>query len=343
MIFCSYVQNLLIVILEKGIRITMNFTVTSSPHIRGNNRTKRIMLDVLIALLPTVVMSVVCFGVRAILIEAVCIGAALVGEWLWRQMTKQHNTLMDGSAIVTGLLLAFTLPVSVPWWVAAIGSLFAVIVVKGMCGGLGQNMFNPALAARAFLLAVWPVHITRFVASEYKMNISMAADAVSSPTPLHEMQMQTLPDSSLPEMLIGSVGGCIGEVSALALLLGGVYLIFRKVISPRIPLAYIGSVAALTLVFSKGDSPVLWMVYSLLEGGVLLGAIFMATDYATSPVNPKGQIFYGIGAGILTVFFRYTGLFPEGVTYAILLMNAAVWLIDQKTAPRRFGWKKGAA
>lgn len=321
----------------------MNFTVTSSPHIRGNNRTKRIMLDVLIALLPTVVMSVVCFGVRAILIEAVCIGAALVGEWLWRQMTKQHNTLMDGSAIVTGLLLAFTLPVSVPWWVAAIGSLFAVIVVKGMCGGLGQNMFNPALAARAFLLAVWPVHITRFVASEYKMTISMAADAVSSPTPLHEMQMQTLPDSSLPEMLIGSVGGCIGEVSALALLLGGVYLIFRKVISPRIPLAYIGSVAALTLVFSKGDSPVLWMVYSLLEGGVLLGAIFMATDYATSPVNPKGQIFYGIGAGILTVFFRYTGLFPEGVTYAILLMNAAVWLIDQKTAPRRFGWKKGAA
>lgn len=321
----------------------MNFTVTSSPHIRGNNRTKRIMLDVLIALLPTVIMSVVCFGVRAILIEAVCIGAALVGEWLWRQMTKQHNTLMDGSAIVTGLLLAFTLPVSVPWWVAAIGSLFAVIVVKGMCGGLGQNMFNPALAARAFLLAVWPVHITRFVASGSSMTISMTADVVSSPTPLHEMQMQALPHSSLLEMLIGSVGGCIGEVSALALLAGGVYLVVRKVISPRIPLAYIGSVAVLTLIFSKGDSSVLWMIYSLLEGGVLLGAIFMATDYATSPVNPKGQIFYGIGAGILTVFFRYTGLFPEGVTYAILLMNAAVWLIDQKMPPRRFGWKKGAA
>lgn len=321
----------------------MNFTVTSSPHIRGNNRTKRIMLDVLIALLPTVIMSVVCFGVRAILIEAVCIGAALVGEWLWRQMTKQHNTLMDGSAIVTGLLLAFTLPVSVPWWVAAIGSLFAVIVVKGMCGGLGQNMFNPALAARAFLLAVWPVHITRFVASGSSMTISMTADVVSSPTPLHEMQMQALPHSSLLEMLIGSVGGCIGEVSALALLAGGVYLVVRKVISPRIPLAYIGSVAVLTLIFSKGDNSVLWMIYSLLEGGVLLGAIFMATDYATSPVNPKGQIFYGIGAGILTVFFRYTGLFPEGVTYAILLMNAAVWLIDQKMPPRRFGWKKGAA
>lgn len=317
-------------------------SVTSSPHIRGNDTTSRIMKDVLIALIPAVVMSVIIFGTRALFIELVCMISAVAAEIIWRMLTRQHRTIFDFSAMVTGLLLALTLPVSVPYWLAALGSVFAIVFVKGMCGGLGKNMFNPALAARAFILLIAPVHVTRFVTAGTKMTFSLVTDAVSSPTPLHEMQMQTVPDIPLMDMFLGNIGGCIGEVSAAALLLGGIYLIVRKVISPRIPLAYLGSVAVLTLVFSKGDDPFMWMIYSLLGGGVLLGAIFMATDYSSSPVNPKGQIIYGVGAGALTVFFRYTGLFPEGVTYAILIMNAAAWLLDQKTAPRRFGIKKGA-
>lgn len=320
----------------------MKFNVTSSPHIQGNHRTSRIMTDVLIALLPAVVMSVVRFGVRALMIEILCVISAMLGEALWLFLSKQPGTVKNGSAAVTGLLLAFTLPVSVPYWLAVIGSLFAVIAVKGMGGGLGQNLFNPALAARAFLLLIWPVYVTRFVETGTNPFPASSLDAVSAATPLHEMQMQTLPGASLLDMFFGNVGGCIGEVSAIALLVGAAYLLVRKVISPGIPLAYLGSVAILTLVFSKGNDPILWMTYNLLGGGVILGAFFMATDYATSPVTPMGQIIYGIGAGILTVVFRYTGLFPEGVTYAILLMNAATWLIDQHTAPRRFGTKKGA-
>lgn len=321
----------------------MRFVVTSSPHIRGKNHTSRIMLDVLIALVPAVVMSVVYFGIRAAVLELICVGSAILGEWIWLYFTKQPDSIKNGSAAVTGLLLAFTLPVSVPYWLAAVGSLFAVIVVKGMCGGLGQNLFNPALAARAFLLLIWPVYVTRFPEVGAQSVFAPAIDTVSTATPLHEMQMQALPTTSLTDMCFGNVGGCIGEVSAVALLIGAAYLLARKVISPRIPAAFLGSFAVLTFLFSKGDSPILWTLYNLFGGGVILGAFFMATDYATSPVTPKGQIIYGTGAGVLTVFFRYTGLFPEGVTYAILLMNAAVWLIDRYTPPRRFGIKKGAA
>lgn len=320
----------------------MKLTVTSAPHIRGSNNTSYIMRDVIIALLPTVIMSVVFFGIRALLLEVFCAITAVIIEWFWKILTKKENTITDGSAAVTGILLALTLPVSVPYWIAAIGSIFAVIAVKGMSGGLGQNVFNPALAARAFLLAVWPVYLTRFTAAGTKMSFILETDAIAAATPLHEMQIPAIPEVSIWDMFIGNIGGCIGEVSTLALLLGGIYLVVRKVISPRIPLSYLGSVAVLTLIFSKGENPIMWMLYSLLGGGVVLGAIFMATDYATSPVTPKGQIIYGIGAGVLTVFFRNNGLFPEGVTYAILLMNAVTWLIDQKTAPRRFGEKKGA-
>ena len=321
----------------------MNLVVTSSPHIRGKNHTGRIMLDVLIALVPAAVMSVVYFGIRAAMLEFVCVIAAVLGEWFWQIVTKQPVMIKNGSAAVTGLLLAFTLPVSVPCWIAALGSLFAVIVVKGMSGGLGRNMFNPALAARAFLLLIWPVYVTRFISPAAKFSFASTLDAVSAATPLHEMQMQILPSYSLVDMFLGNTGGCIGEVSAFALLIGAAYLLMRKVISIRIPAAFLGSIAVLTFFLNKGNSPVLWMLYNLLGGGVILGAFFMATDYVTSPVTPKGQIIFGIGAGVLTVVFRYTGLFPEGVTYAILLMNAAAWLIDRYTAPRRFGTKKGAA
>ena len=309
----------------------MKLTVASSPHIRGNFRTNRIMLDVVMALMPALLVGTVVLGVRSLLVTAVCVAAAVGGEWLYSLITRTRNTVVDCSALVTGVLLAMTLPVSVPLWLAAVGGLFATIVVKAFCGGLGQNIFNPALAARALMLLVFPVGMTRYA----------GVDGVTAATPLHHMVMPALPEESVLDMFLGICPGSIGEISALALLLGGAYLVYRKVISLRIPVAYLGAVAVLTLIFHKTDSALNWMLYSLLSGGVMLGAIFMATDYATSPVTPMGQIFYGIGCGALTVFFRYYGLYPEGVTYAILLMNALVWVLDRYTAPRRFGVKKG--
>ena len=313
----------------------MKLTVASSPHIRGNFRTNRIMLDVVLALLPALAVGIWRFGGRALLVTVVSILCAVAAEWLYSLAAKTRNTVVDGSAVVTGLLLAMTLPASVPYWLVAVGAVFAIIVVKTLCGGLGQNIFNPALAARALMMLVYPVGVTRYV--------DLRADAVTGATPLHHMVMPALPGESLLDMFLGNCPGSIGEISALALLAGGAYLVYRKVISPRIPVAYLGTVAVLTLVFSKTGDPVSWMLYSLLSGGVMLGAIFMATDYATSPATAMGQIYYGIGCGVLTVLFRYFGLFPEGVTYAILIMNAFVWTLDRYTAPRRFGTKKGGA
>ncbi len=311
----------------------MKLTCASSPHIRGNFRTNRIMLDVVLALMPALTVGTVVLGIQSLLVVIVSMAAAVLSEWLYCQLTKSRNTLPDCSALVTGLLLAMTLPATTPVWVAAIGSAFAIIVVKCLCGGLGQNIFNPALAARAFLLLVFPAAVTRYSA--------LGVDGVTAATPLHHMVMPSLPEESLLDMFLGNIPGSIGEISTLALLLGGVYLVVRKVISPRIPVAYLGTVAVVTLVFSKTGDPVSWMLYSVMGGGVVLAAIFMATDYATSPVTKWGQIVYGIGCGVLTVVFRYFGLYPEGVTYAILIMNALVWGIDRITPPRRFGEKKG--
>ena len=311
----------------------MKLTVASSPHIRGNFRTNRIMMDVVLALLPALAVGLWKFGFRVVPVTTICIGAAIVSEWLYCLLTKTRNTTVDGSAIVTGILLAMTLPHTVPYWQAALGSVFAIVVVKCLCGGLGQNIFNPALAARAFLLLIYPVGLTRYV----------GVDGVSAATPLHHMVMPALPEESILDMFLGNCPGSIGEISALALLIGLGYLLYRRVISIRIPAAYIGTVAVLTLVFSKTGAPVQWMLYQLFSGGLLLGAIFMATDYATSPATPVGHIIYGVGCGVLTVLFRYFGLFPEGVTYAILIMNAFVWFIDRHTSMRRFGTGKGAA
>ena len=311
----------------------MNLTVASSPHIRGDFRTSRLMLDVVIALIPTLIVGVISLGFRALLVTLISMASAVVAELLFSLIFKKRNTLADCSALVTGMLFALTLPATTPYYVVALGSAFAIFFVKLLCGGLGQNIFNPALAARAFVLMLFPVALTRYA----------EVDGVSSATPLHHMVMPALPEESILDMFLGNCPGSIGELSALALIIGGIYLVVRKVISPRIPLAYIGTVALLTLVFSKTEAPVAWMLYSLFSGGLMLGAIFMATDYATSPVTAKGQIVYGIGCGVLTVIFRYFGLFPEGVTYAILLMNACVWVIDRYTAPRRFGVKGGKA
>ena len=309
----------------------MKLTVASSPHIRGNFRTNRIMADVMLALTPALAVGVARFGMDALILTLVCMASAVAAEWVYGKLTRSRNTTVDGSALVTGLLLALTLPHTCPLWLGAAGSIFAIIFVKCLCGGLGQNIFNPALAARAAMMVVYPVGLTRYA----------EVDGVSSATPLHHMVMPALPEETVMEMFLGICPGSIGEISALALIVGGVYLLWRKVISARIPVSYLGTVALLTLVFSKTDAPVMWMLYSLCSGGVMLGAIFMATDYATSPATPMGQIVYGIGCGALTVFFRYFGLFPEGVTYAILLMNAFVWFIDRLTPIRRFGTVKG--
>ncbi len=311
----------------------MKLTVASSPHIRGNFRTNRIMLDVVIALMPALIVGIWMLGFRALVVTFVSIAAAVASEWFYAKLTQTRNTVVDGSAVVTGLLLAMTLPHTVPYWQAALGSVFAIVLVKCLCGGLGQNIFNPALAARAFLMLIWPVGLTRYA----------GLDGMTAATPLHHMVMPALPEESILDMFLGNCPGSIGEISALALLAGGAYLVYRKVISIRIPAAYLGTVALVTLVFHKTDSPIDWMLYSLFSGGVMLGAIFMATDYATSPATPVGQWIYGVGCGVLTVLFRYYGLFPEGVTYAILMMNAFVWFIDRHTAMRRFGTGKGGA
>ena len=309
----------------------MKLTVASSPHIRGDFKSSRIMFDVMLALVPAMIVGIWMHGFRSLVVTLVSIASCVFLEWLYSVVTKTRNTVVDGSALVTGMLLAMTLPATVPYWLVVVGAAFAIIFVKALCGGLGQNIFNPALSARGFMMLVAPAYMVRFE----------GVDGVTAATPLHHMVMPALPEESILDMFLGNCPGSIGEISALALLVGGAYLVYRKVISVRIPAAYLGSVAVLTLVFAKTDAPVDWMLYSLFSGGLMLGAIFMATDYATSPVTAKGQIIYGIGCGVLTVVFRYFGLFPEGVTYAILLMNALVWIIDRHTAPRRFGVKKG--
>lgn len=310
----------------------MNLTVASSPHIRGDYSTRRIMLDVVLALMPALLVGCVVLGIRALLVAAVSVVCAVATEWLYGALTKK-NTVGDFSAVVTGVLLAMTLPASVPYWLVMVGSIFAILFMKLLCGGLGQNLLNPALAARAFMMLIFPAGLTRYV----------GVDGITAATPMHHMVMPALPSQSLLSMFLGNCPGSIGEISALALLLGGAYLVYRKVISLRIPASYIGTVAVLTLVFHKTDAPLAWMFYQLFSGGLMLGAIFMATDFTTSPATPTGQLVYGVGCGVLTVFFRYYGLFPEGVTYAILIMNLLVWVIDRHTAPRQFGAGKGGA
>ena len=309
----------------------MNLTVTSSPHIRGDFRTSRLMLDVVIALMPALLVGAFRLGFRALAVAAVSMAATVAAEGLYALLTRKRNTLPDCAALVSGMLFAMSLPVTVPYWVVVVGAAFAMIVGKLLCGGLGQNIFNAALSGRAFVMLLWPATITRYP----------GLDGVTAATPLHHMVMPALPSESVLDMFLGNCPGSIGEISALALLAGGVYLVARKVISPRTPLAYIGTVAVLTLIFHKTDNAVAWMLYSLFSGGLMMGAIYMATDYSTSPVTPVGQIVFGIGCGVLTVIFRYFGLFPEGVTYAILLMNGCTWLIDRYTPPRRFGTEKG--
>ena len=321
----------------------MNLTVSSAPHIRSGDTTRRTMLDVLIALIPALIAAVILFGLRALVLTVISAAVCVVVELLYCLVTRRKSTVGDLSAVVTGVLLAFSLPASCPYWVVALGDAFAIIVVKGFIGGLGQNVFNPALGGRALIMLFWPATITRYGTEAVDAFNFGAVDIVSSSTPLQTMARPALPEASLLDMFLGKIGGCIGEVCTLALLIGLVYLLVRRVISWRIPVAYIGSMAVLTLVFYKTDNALTWMLYSIMGGGAMLGAIFMATDYVTSPTLPSAQLVYGIGCGALTVLFRYFGLFPEGVTYAILIMNACAWALDRAVPVKRFGVGKGGA
>ena len=321
----------------------MNLTVSSAPHIRSGDTTRRTMLDVLIALIPALIAAVILFGLRALVLTVISAAVCVVVELLYCLVTRRKSTVGDLSAVVTGVLLAFSLPASCPYWVVAVGDAFAIIVVKGFIGGLGQNVFNPALGGRALIMLFWPATITRYGTEAVDAFNFGAVDIVSSSTPLQTMARPALPEASLLDMFLGKIGGCIGEVCTLALLIGLVYLLVRRVISWRIPVAYIGTMAVLTLVFYKTDNALTWMLYSIMGGGAMLGAIFMATDYVTSPTLPSAQLVYGIGCGALTVLFRYFGLFPEGVTYAILIMNACAWALDKAVPVKRFGVAKGGA
>jgi len=314
-------------------------TVSSSPHIRAAQNTASIMRDVIIALLPAMAVGCVMFGLNALLLICVSVVSCVFFEWGYRKLMKKSNTISDCSAAVTGVLMACCLPPAAPLWLPIIGAFFAIVIVKQLYGGIGKNFVNPALAARAFLFS-WAVLMTTWTAP----NFVYGADVVTSATPMSFLHQGTLPQGiSWQGAFLGTIGGSLGEVSALALLLGGAYLVYRKVISLRIPVSYILTVAVITLVFSRGNDHIQWMLYNVFSGGLMLGAIFMATDYATSPITEKGQIIYGIGCGCITILIRYFGGYPEGVSYAILIMNVCVWLIDRYTLPRRFGVSKEAA
>ena len=315
-------------------------TISSSPHVHSPVTTRTIMRDVLIALLPALIGSVYFFGFRALTVTLVSVAACVFFEWLWNKLRKQHDKTYDLSACVTGVLLAFVCPVTIPYWTIILGAAFAIIVVKMLFGGLGRNFVNPALAGRAFMFS-WPVLMSNWVkvGFENAAGIVSTVDAVTAPTPLASMHQGTYDPAagSILDMFLGNVGGCIGETSALLLLIGFVYLLLRKVITARIPLAYIGTVAVLTFLFPMGNDRLTWMAAHLFGGGLMLGAIFMATDYVTSPVTRLGQVVYGIGCGILTVMIRYFGGYNEGVSYAILVMNCCTVLLDRLGRPTKFG------
>ena len=312
------------------------FLVSSSPHIRSGESTRKIMMDVAIALLPALFAGIWFFGLRALWITVIAVGFAVASEIVMQKIMKRPVTVSDFSAVVTGILIAFNVPATLPLWMVAIGSIFAIVIAKQCFGGVGHNFINPALAARAVLLASWPVDMTNWV--------KPGVDAIATATPLAlikgtEAVNQALPN--LTDLFIGNVGGCIGETSALALLLGGLYLLYRRVINYRIPVVYISTVGILAYVFSGFNLS--YVPFHILAGGLLLGAIFMATDYSTSPMTAKGQIIFAIGCGLLTAVIRFYGGYPEGVSYSILLMNIATPLIDRFTLPRKFGGVKKSA
>ena len=319
-------------------------TISSSPHVHSPVTTPTIMRDVLIALAPAMLGAVYFFGFRALTVTLVSVLACYIFEKLWCKLMKQDDKTYDLSACVTGVLLAFVCPPTIAYWQIVLGALFAIVLVKMLFGGIGRNIVNPALAGRAFMFS-WPVAMSTWVKVGWENQASVFgnADIVTAATPLAAMHQGQMPEATVMDMFLGNVGGCIGETSALLLLIGFVYLLYRKVITARIPLAYIGTVAVLTFLFPMGNDRLSWMAAQLFGGGLMLGAIFMATDYVTSPITKLGQLVYAIGCGALTVLIRYFGGYNEGVSYAILIMNACVVLLDRIGRPVKYGAPKKEA
>ena len=307
-----------------------NFVVPGTPHVRSKESIQSIMRDVIFALVPATAMGIYYFGLKALILIVAAIVSAVFFEWLYEKITKKPVTISDLSAVVTGLLLAMNLPASAPIWVPIVGSAFAIIFAKQLFGGLGQNFINPALAGRAFLLASYPTEMTTWTAPTG----FSGADAVAVATPLSQLKAGEL-TTSLGDLIVGNVGGCIGETCAIALIIGGIYLLYKHVISWKIPVIYIATVFILFAVI--GRHGVRMPLQEIMAGGVMLGGIFMATDYASSPVTPKGQVIFAIGAGLITYLIRTFGGYPEGVSYSILLMNVCVPLIERFTEPTIFG------
>ncbi|MCH5321272.1 MAG: RnfABCDGE type electron transport complex subunit D [Eubacterium sp.] len=306
------------------------YNVSISPHVREKSTTKAIMRDVAIAVLPTLAFGVYHFGLNALFVTLICVATCVISEVLFELISKRPITVFDYSAVVTGLILAINLPPTVSWWIPVIGGVFAIVAVKMLFGGLGQNFMNPALAARCFLLISFTSRMNDF-----------AVDGVSGATPLALLKAGEEPD--LLTLFLGFHNGCIGEVSALAILIGGLYLIVRKVISVRIPLSYILSTLVFVLlinVISGNEVTVTYLAGQLLSGGLLAGAFFMATDYVTSPITARGKVIYGIILGFMTALFRTLGSSAEGVSYAIIIGNLLVPIIEKITVPKPFGSEK---
>ncbi len=315
-------------------------TVSASPHIRSSVDTRSIMLTVIIAMLPALLWSIYLYGIRALLVVAVSTLASVASEFLYQKLMKQRVTVSDLSAVVTGILVGFNLSPLIPLWIAAVGSIFAIVIVKQLFGGIGKNFLNPALAARVFLFIAFSKPMSTFAEPLSKISLfNSNADVIASATPMASLKAGTVPpDINIIQSFIGQTSGCIGEVSCLLLLCGGLVLLVRRVITWHIPVSFIGTVALLTYLFAPRTADAAsFMMFSICSGGLFLGAIFMATDYATCPMTSSGKLIYGVGCGAITVFIRFFAGFNEGVSFAILIMNLLVWYIDKLTRPRPFG------
>jgi len=324
-------------------------TVSTSPHIRSGETTRTIMTDVIIALSPVLVWSVYIFGFRALTLTLVSVISCVLFEFLFQKIMKKQVTVKDRSAVVTGILLAFNLPVNTPLWAPVIGAAFAIIIVKQLFGGIGKNIVNPAIAARVFMSLSFS-----FMGEFHRLfddsgaavaklpALGINVDAVAGPTPLYHLKdlvERGWPKEETFDMFLGQQGGCIGEVSALLIIAGGIYLMWRKIITWHTPVSFIAVVALVTFFFPQGtsDNGLNFALAQILSGGLFLGAVFMATDYSTSPITKTGKLIFGAGCGLITVFIRYFGAYPEGVSYSIMIMNLFVWYIDKATKPVKFG------